>query len=124
MARSTVGAQIDKLWKLKLEVDKISGQLAKIKMKKQTLEDDILRGFTKDEIDSVKGRTAKVSIVRTVVPQVADSEAFFKYVKKTKSFDLLQKRISTAAFRERISTGKIIPGIETFTRVSLRLTKV
>ena len=66
---------------------------------------------------------ATAAITRTTVAQVTDWDEVYKYVKKTGEFDLLQKRMSDVAYRERLDAGKPVPGTEPFIVVNLSLTK-
>lgn len=50
---------------------------------------------------------------------------FYKWVAKNNAFDLLQKRLSEEALRDRLANSKAkIPGVEAFQAVGLSLTKV
>ena len=57
------------------------------------------------------------------VPQVKDYEPFYAFIKKENRFDLLQKRLSEGAIKEIWDQGKVVPGIEAFTAVTISLTK-
>ena len=74
------------------------------------------------------GKTHKVVVKTESIPQIdAENggwEAFYEYVRKNKAFDLLQRRLNTAAIRERIEDGKAIPAIKNFNVIKLSLTKV
>ena len=63
-------------------------------------------------------------IVTKQVPKVKDWDEFYKYVKKTGSFDLMQKRLTDAAIKERWENGKEVPGVEHFNVVSVSINKV
>ena len=51
-----------------------------------------------------------VSMVKKVHPTIVDWDAFYTYLSETKNFDLIQKRLSGPAFRDRWEQGVAIPG--------------
>ena len=62
-----------------------------------------------------------VSLITTDVPQIDDWRALSEYVIATSSLDLLQKRVAVNAWRDRVEQGATVPGINIFTRHSLRI---
>ena len=88
------------------------------------LEEKIIKELSKSESTGVAGKKARVAIKSKDVPQVEDWPKLYAYVTKTKSFDLLQKRLATGAVGERWSSGKEIPGVKKFTALSVSCTKV
>jgi hypothetical protein len=48
------------------------------------------------------GRVALVKVEPKPVPQVADYELFYEFVRKNKAFELLQRRLNEAACKERM----------------------
>jgi hypothetical protein len=70
------------------------------------------------------GHVARVQIVTADEPAAQDWEDVYKYIKKTGSFDLLNRAINRAAVRERWDNGKEIPGIGHFTVTKVSVTKV
>jgi hypothetical protein len=63
-----------------------------------------------------------VTLVTTLVPSVEDWEKFIAHVLKSKSVELLTRRVSTEAWRERLDAGQLVPGVKGFPRVTLRAT--
>jgi hypothetical protein len=55
---------------------------------------------------------------------VENWEEFYKYIARTKKFELLQKRLGEGAAQELIDDGKKVPGLGTFTVVKVSLTAV
>jgi len=62
-----------------------------------------------------------VSIVEHVVPSVQSWPELYDNIAKTHSFDLLQRRVSTTAWRARLEAGETVPGVVPFTLQSLRI---
>jgi len=59
----------------------------------------------------------------TIVPVPKDWEAIYEYVKANDAFYLLYKQITSTAYRELLETGEEIPGVESYTRVSISVRK-
>ena len=97
--------------------------MAKTKAEEKALKEHIINNLPKSD-SGAAGKVARVSVVTKDVPQVKDWDAFYKYVSRTKSFDLLQRRLSDAAIKERWENKKQVPGVEAFTVVSVSLNKV
>ena len=126
-----IGTKIDQLYKLQMqiaaaqaEVKKAEAKVDKLKVKYSTLEETIFNTFDKQSLEGAVGKLAKTSIKRSEVPTVKSWPKFYAYIKRTGEFDLLQRRPSTAACRERWKEKKAVAGVSKFTRVSLSLTKV
>lgn len=123
MAELKIGTKIDRLFKLREKRKVVKKELEDIKAKEKELSDDIMKSLPKDKIEGAAGKLAKCSISKKKVPAVKDWPKFWKYILRNKATDMLQKRVSQAAWEERVEKGKKVPGVESFTVVSLSLTK-
>ena len=72
----------------------------------------------------VTGKAARVEIKDKVVPIAEDWSKVYAYIKKTGSFDILNKAINAKAVQERWDQEKEIPGMGSFRKGSVSLTKV
>ena len=95
-----------------------------IEVNERAIREHIILTLPKSEASGVAGKLARVSRVIKQVPQIKDWSAFYAYIKKTGSFDLLQRRPGEAAIQERWDAGKVVPGVESFTVVTLSVSKV
>lgn len=123
----TMGACADKLYKLREKRYELSRQIKEIEAEEAEIKDYIINNLSKQEAAGVSGKIANVRVKTESVPVVEDWEAFYKYVSRTKSFDMLQRRINTKAVRERIEDKKDFAskaGIGSFTTVSVSITKL
>ena len=119
-----MGACADKLFELRNK--RLAGQklVDEVEAEEKALKSHIIENLPKSEASGVAGKLARVTVVTKQVPQVKDWDAFYKYVKKTGSFDMMQKRLSDAAIKERWEAGKEVPGVEHFNVVSVSINKV
>lgn len=120
----TLGAAADRLYEVRqkrLDQQKVVDALA---AEEAALKDHIINNLPKSEASGVAGKLCRVSVVTKAIPQVKDWDALYKYVKKTGAFELLQRRLSDAAIKERWEAGKTVPGIESFNVVSVSVNKL
>ena len=117
----SMGACADLLYKYRQErlaADKVA---AALKTREQALIEHIIDNLDKGSGGAV-GKTHKVEITKNEKPVVKDWPVFFAWVAKTKSWDLLHKRVAESAFKARIEDNVEIPGWEAFTVVGVSLT--
>lgn len=115
-----LGTLIDKLYLAKQAVKKAEAALAKEKKKADAIEQDIIKRFKKTDIAGASGARAVVSVMERVNFNIKDYKKFENFVYRTRAADLLQKRVSSAAVKERLEAGKPLPpGLERFTKVVL-----
>lgn len=119
-----LGACADKLFTLKAKRLEIQKLVDAVDAEEKALKAYIIENLPKSEASGVAGKLCRVTVVTKEVPQVKDWDAFYKYVKKTGSFDLMQKRLTDAAICERWEAGKKVPGVEVFNAVSISMNKV
>ena len=119
-----LGSCADKLYELRqkrLEQQKV---VDAIEAEEKALKEHIINTLPKSEASGVAGKLARVTVVTNEVPQVEDWDAFYKHVKKTGQFDLLQRRLTDVAIKERWEHGEEIPGVKHFSAVTVSINKV
>ena len=72
----------------------------------------------------VAGKVARVQTDRKEIPQVEDWDAFWKGFNIKRDRDLLQRRLSDSAVKERWDAKKTIPGVIKFGVVTVSVTAV
>jgi hypothetical protein len=122
-----IGACIDLLYATRtrrLDIERKAEKATEpLKKAEKELEEHIIGSFKKSEIDGAKGKKATAGIKQATVASVKDWDEFFVYVAKTKAWDMLQKRVNNAAYRERLEAKKVVPGVEPFVATSLSVTR-
>lgn len=119
-----IGACADLLYQLKAK--RLAGQklVNEVEEEEKALKAYIINTLPKSESSGVAGKIARVTVVTKQVPQLADDDKFYAYIAKTKRFDLLTKRLSTAAIEELWEAGTEVPGIDHFQVVTISLNKL
>lgn len=119
-----MGACADRLYQLRQKRLEIQKEVDKVAAEESALKEHIINTLPKSEASGVAGKVARVTVVTKEVPQVEDWGVVYKHVKKTGQFDLLQRRLTDAAIKERWAHGKEIPGIKRFQVVTVSINKV
>lgn len=120
----TMGETIDLLFSLREDRKVLEAQIKVIAEKEGALEAHLMTNFDKAGLDGAKGKFATAALKRSTVGDVQDWPALWEYVRKNKAYDMIQKRLSVTAARERWDAGKQIPGVEPKEIVTLSITKV
>jgi hypothetical protein len=102
---------IEQLVEIRRKRTDIASQDSELSKQASQLEADIMHLMS--EVGTTKAATEtghSVVMAKKSVPVITDWDAFYSYVQQTKSFDLLHKRLSTTAFKDRAENGEQIPG--------------
>ena len=126
MNKPTIGALLDQLAKQRQLKTEIDNKLKEVEGEINTLKEQILAELQESGMSKASGKSLTVSVKSDVVPTVKDWDAFYAFIKKNNYFHLLQRRVSTAAWRElheQLSAKKKeVPGTEAFVKVDLSVT--
>lgn len=102
----------------------LQGEIKALEEIEKQLKDRLIRELPKSQATGIAGRVARARIVKDEVPQTRDWEALYAHIRETGEFELLQRRLTKTAVQERWDDGKEVPGVESFTVVSVSLEKV
>lgn len=126
---TNIGAEIDKLYKIQSELDRHDAEVKKLDLKREKIqarydaqEAKLFTNFDKQELEGATGKNAVVSLDRKVYGNIANPKLMYDFIFKTKRFDLLQRRLNNAVYRELSAEGKKkVPGLLPFTKTVLKL---
>lgn len=122
-----LGERIDEIYRLEQKIRGLEAnhalKVAALKSLVAARTDEVLAGFSEEEIAGATGKLATAERRRSAVPSLKDWAVFTAWVKKTGSFDLLERRVAKTAWRDRLDAGVKVPGVETFNRVYLSVRK-
>lgn len=119
-----LGRIIDLLYKTRQKRLEDNKSIEAMKSFETELKDYLVNILPKSEASGVAGKLARAQVTTKKIPQVTDWDAFFTYVAKTKSWDLLVRRVNESAVVERWEAGKQVPGVGTFTVTNVSVTKL
>jgi hypothetical protein len=117
----TPGELIDELHALTQQKKDIDKQISALKAEIDAAQIGIIETLDSLEMTRGDGRFATASISESVVPNVEDWDAAWKYIYKNKADHLVQRRISTEAYREEAERKGGVPGITPFVKRTLNL---
>ena len=117
----TIGAATDKMWKLREEKRALEAQIKVIETSMKELEGTVFGLLDAQDTRKAEGKSASVSITESVVANVENWDALWPWISKTKNFHLIQKRVSDPGMRELWALGKVVPGVQPFTKRTLAL---
>ena len=120
----TLGACADKLYKLRQKRLEQQKKVQEIEKEEKALKAHIIETLPKSKASGISGKVARVSVITKKIPQVKDWETFYRHVKRTGNFELLQRRVSDAAVKERWEDGKKVPGVDHFNAVTISINKL
>jgi len=103
---------IDDFVATKNEREALSATIKEKTEKLGRLEGDLMKLMSEAGISQAASDKASCTMKLTQHPAIKDWQAFYGYVASTGQFELLHKRLSSAAFRERWEAGEVIPGTE------------
>lgn len=104
------GAKADLLYQTRAARYKLQHEVAKLEATEGAIEDYFINSLSKDST-GVAGKLGRVQIQLKTIPVVEDWPKFYAHVKKTGNFELLQRRLSDGAVKERWENKKDVPGV-------------
>ena len=102
---------------------KLSASLTRSKKKRRPLKAHIIKTMPKDST-GVSGKLARVSIVPTTVVHIDDWPTLYRYISENNAFDLLQRRVSDKAVKDRWDHQKVVPGVSPFPVTNLSINQL
>lgn len=105
-----IDALIDEYVTVKGKREGLSEEVKKCTNKLAELEKDIMALMSQAGISQAGNDKASCSMKKATHPAIDNWPMFYEYVAKTGQFELLHKRLSSQAFRERWDAGEVIPG--------------
>jgi hypothetical protein len=115
-------AKIKQRHKLEAERKKLSLQLKVLEDQISALDTELigfLQASSEEQIKITGGLGVK--LVSSTVPAVKDWDKLYAWIKRNNAFWMLERRPSVTGYRDVLSSGKTVPGVESFTRVKLGL---
>lgn len=119
----TLGSMIDKLYATRQNRLETTKQVDELKEREREMRAQIIDLLDAVGLAKASGMIATCGKTTSLEPVVNDWEQVHKYIKENDRFDLLQKRLSTMAWRDLYVEGNKVPGTESVLVVDISLTK-
>lgn len=119
----TLGESIDAALAVRTARKELEAVIKQMESDETRIEEHIIASFKKSEIEGARGKHGTATLKEKDVPKVVDWDAFYAHIRKTGSFELLQRRPGEGACQERWEAKESIPGVEKFHKVDLHITE-
>ena len=95
--------------------DAMAGLNSELKELRQTQDDldyKLMTQLDEQGLSRTANDKASVSINSDTVPDVTDLDALYEHINSTKDYSLLQRRVSSTAYKELLKLGEDVPGLQ------------
>lgn len=119
-----INETITALFETRKLIASCNAELKDLKKEEAELTEKVMAHLEQSGLDkvSIKG-VGTVSLAEEIVPQVVDWDSVYQYIKDNDAFYLLQRRMSSPAWREAVTIGGDIKGIEPYKMHKLNVRK-
>ena len=90
--------------------ESLNDQVKDCNEKMAKIQADIMEQMATAGITKAASDKASCTMREVTHPAIEDWDAFYKHVAATGQFELLHKRLSSTAFKERWEAGEVVPG--------------
>jgi len=106
-----VGKLVDKLYALGEKRRKAVQVVKDLQAEETELSDSLRATYANLKMTSGSGRKARATVGTRPIAIVEDWDKFQTHIRRTKGFDLMQRRVAIGAVQERLEDGKKVPGV-------------
>ena len=119
---TTINELIEKPAEVKQSMDSLNRELKVLRETQDHLDVLLLKKMDAEGLSRTANQQASVSINEDTVPDVTNWEEVQQYVIATEDFSLIQRRISSTAYKELLKLGEAVPGLQprTIRRINFR----
>lgn len=103
---------------------KMEGEAEIVHEQERKVRAEILEALKTSGAGGIAGKTHRAEVVRKTTPQVADWSMLYEYIKENNAFELIQRRLSNPAVKERWDDKVEIPGVVPVEVDDLSVTKL
>jgi hypothetical protein len=119
----TLGELIRERYELREEKRELARQDKNVTALMTINQDKIIEQLDAQSLDSTKVNGVNVTVGEQQMPSVTDWDAFYAWIKENDAFYMLERRPSAGPYREMLAMGEEIPGVGTFVKYSINMTK-
>ena len=110
---------IQELKEVRDEKSELADNMKKINARKEYLESLIIERLRSEGVKKVSSEFGTASLKTESYPNMDDFNAFIESVMESKAWELLPKKVNSAAWREALREGNDVPGVSSFTKTTL-----
>lgn len=108
----TIDELIDRKKSIKSQMEKLNNELKGLREQENDIDLELLKKLDTEGLKKTANEVASVSIKEETVPDVHDWDALYAHIISTEDFSLIQRRVSSTAYRELLKLGENVPGLQ------------
>ncbi len=97
---------------VKSKMDGLNAELKELRKTQDEIDYELLKKLDDQGVTKTGSDVASVSIREDMVPEVTDWDSLYAHVTATGDFGLLQRRVSSTAYKEALKLGEQVPGLQ------------
>lgn len=97
---------------VKAKMDGLNAELKELRKTQDEIDYELLKKLDDQGVTKTGSDVASVSIREDMVPEVTDWDSLYAHVTATGDFGLLQRRVSSTAYKEALKLGEEVPGLQ------------
>jgi hypothetical protein len=109
-----IEALLEEFRRIKDEKEDLALKTKKLNEQEAYTEDLIIAKLRSEGLQSVKSPFGSASVGEQIFPAVKNFDQALDWMIKHKRFEFLSNSIKSAAWREAITDGEVIPGVDSF----------
>jgi cell division protein FtsI/penicillin-binding protein 2 len=90
----------------------LNTELKELRKQQDELDYALLSQLDEQGLSRTANDKASVSINKDTVPDVTDWDALYEHINSTKDYSLLQRRVSSTAYKELLKLEEEVPGVQ------------
>jgi hypothetical protein len=107
-----IGDLSRKLFDLKSKKAELNKEVKELNPLIEETEKELLTKMRDEGLPSISNDLGTIYISPQVVPNVINWDMFYEFIRKTNSFHLLERRLTSTAYREMVENGEEVPGVD------------
>ncbi len=108
----TIDELIDRKKSIKSQMEKLNSELKNLREQENDIDLELLKKLDAEGLKKTANEVASVSIKEETVPDVHDWDALYAHIISSGDFSLIQRRVSSTAYRELLKLGENVPGLQ------------
>ena len=111
MTEANINDLIEKRADIKRETEQLNVRLKDLKSAQDEIDLALLKKMDAEGLSRTANGDYSVSINEDTVPDVDDWDALYNHIVLTRDFSLIQRRVSSTAYKELLKLGEGVPGL-------------
>lgn len=112
MSVVSINDLIEKRAEIKRETESLNSRLKELEASRDEIDLALLKKMDAEGLSRTANGSFSVSINEDTVPDVLDWDSVYAHIVATRDFSLIQRRISSTAYKELLKLGEGVPGLQ------------